>query len=216
MRSLTRRTLLNSLGASAGLLAQTNGPQPRFDKELDVIVAGGTTAGVGAAIAAGRQGMRVAVIEETPVLGGMIANGLCNTDGSPAACTGVFEEFRHRSLAYYQQNFPRDPVVSSHPKGKLDLHYEPSVADRLFREMAAEIPSVTVYYRRHVAAVLKRANRVIGVVTRDLDDGSHSCLGPTLRSMPPMKAICCRWPARNFAWDASRAHPKSRTPERST
>jgi hypothetical protein len=116
--------------------------------------------------------MRVAVIEETPTLGGLIANGLCNTDGSPAACTGIFEEFRQRNLAYYQKHFPDDPIITTHPKGKVGLRYEPSVADRLFTEMVAEVPSITVFYRRYVTQLLKGDNRIVGVVTRDVE-GDH-------------------------------------------
>src|ERR1700728_654679 len=78
---------------------------------FDVVVVGATTAGVGAAIAAGRQGMRVALIEETPTIGGLLANGLCNTDlRSPGGSSGLFEEFRLRSQKYYTTNFPDDPA----------------------------------------------------------------------------------------------------------
>src|SRR5689334_13242097 len=142
-----------------------------FGQQYDVIVVGGTTAGVGAAIAAGRQSMRVAVIEETPTLGGLLANGLSNTDlASPGGSSGIFEEFRLRSQRYYKTHFPDDPAMRTVPMAQLGFRYEPHVADEIFKEMVAEIPSVKVFYRRYATRVLKQGDRVMGVVTRDLDD----------------------------------------------
>ena len=140
-------------------------------QQFDVIVVGATTAGVGSAIAAGRQGMRVAVIEETPVLGGLIANGLCNTDLlSPGGSSGIFEEFRLRSQKYYQTNFANDPAMKTIPMAQLGFRYEPHVADKIFKEMFAEIPSIQVFYKRYATKVLKSGRRVTGVVTRDTND----------------------------------------------
>lgn len=157
------KTLLFALLAAATLVAQP----------YDVIVVGGTTAGVGAALAAGRQGMRVAVIEETPTLGGLIANGLCNTDLlSPGGSSGIFEEFRLRSQKYYQANFADDPAMKSIPMAQLGFRYEPHVADRIFREMFAEVPSIKVFYGRYVTSVLKQGNQVTGVVT--IDTAGHN------------------------------------------
>lgn len=170
-----RRTFLKGLaatGTAAALSAEnTAETTPRhFDHTFDIVVVGGTTAGIGTAIAAGRDGMRVAIIEETPTLGGLLANGLCSTDGSPEVCTGIFEDFRKRNLAYYHKNFPNDAAIKNNKKASVGLRYEPSVADKLIKEMVAEIPSIQVFYRRYATAVFKTGNRVTGVVTRDLDD----------------------------------------------
>lgn len=48
--------------------------------DYDVVIISGSSAGVGAAIAAGRMGASVALVEDTPVLGGMLANGVSNID----------------------------------------------------------------------------------------------------------------------------------------
>ncbi len=45
----------------------------RTVETYDVIVVGGSSLGVAAALAAGRMGARVALIEDTPVLGGMLS-----------------------------------------------------------------------------------------------------------------------------------------------
>lgn len=46
----------------------------------DVVVIGGTPAGVAGAIAAGRLGMRVILVEQAPVLGGVLSSGVNRLD----------------------------------------------------------------------------------------------------------------------------------------
>jgi hypothetical protein len=152
----------------AGTLMLASGA---FAETFDVVVVGATTAGVGAAIAAGRQGMRVALIEETPTIGGLLANGLCNTDlRSPGGSSGLFEEFRLRSQKYYTTNFPDDPAMKNEPMAKLGFRYEPHIADKIIREMIAEIPSIKIFTGRYATRVLKTGNVVTGVVTKDTKD----------------------------------------------
>jgi hypothetical protein len=143
---------------------------PAVAQNFDVIVVGATTGGVAAAIAAGRQGMKVALIEDSPVLGGIMANGLSRTDGSPAACTGIYEEFRQRCARYYTTNLPDDPAVKGTKPELLGHRYEPHVADLIFKQMVAEIPGIQVFYRRYATKVLKQGNRVTGVATLDSGD----------------------------------------------
>ena len=150
------RLLAWSAVLASGMVAQS----------FDVIVVGATTAGVGAAIAAGRQGMRVALIEETPTIGGLLANGLCNTDlRSPGGSSGLFEEFRLRSQKYYTTNFPDDPAMKNEPMAKLGFRYEPHIAEKILREMIAEIPGIKIFNGRYATRVLKEGKRVTGVVT---------------------------------------------------
>ena len=117
--------------------------------------------------------MRVALIEETPTLGGIMANGLSRTDGGLGACTGIYEEFRQRVAKYYLSNCPNDPVVKSLKKTSLGHRYEPRVADIVFKQMVSEIPGVAVFYNRYATSVLKQGNRVTGVVTRGLNDANE-------------------------------------------
>ncbi len=68
----------------------------------DVVVVGGSSAGVGAAIGAARQGAHTALIADGAWLGGMIsAGGVSVTDGDANASSGLFEEFRLRVRDYY-------------------------------------------------------------------------------------------------------------------
>jgi len=69
-------------------------------KSFGVIVIGGGPSGICAAIAAARQGIRTALLEKHPVLGGMgtaaLVNNFCNAhyDGSRFIIGGIFAEIR--------------------------------------------------------------------------------------------------------------------------
>ena len=54
-------------------LQHKNGTMTVADVETDVLVVGGGTAGFGAAVAAGRQGLRVTLLEATSKVGGVMA-----------------------------------------------------------------------------------------------------------------------------------------------
>ena len=143
-------------------------------KNYDVVVVSATTGGFGAALAAGRQGMKVALIEETPALGGMVTNGVSDTNLlSPGASSGIFEEFRLRCQKYYEQNFPDDPVMKKFQNARLGFRSEPHVADMLFKQMLAEVAGIEVFYKRYVVKVLKAGNRVTGIVTRDVNEADE-------------------------------------------
>jgi hypothetical protein len=69
-----------------------------IEQEFDVIVVGGGPSGVAAAIAAGRLGRRVALIEQTGCLGGLGTSGLVNVfmpfaDGQHTLMGGIGLEF---------------------------------------------------------------------------------------------------------------------------
>ena len=97
-------------------------PSPSFD----VAVIGGGPAGIGAAVAAGRMGVRTVIVERHDVLGGMGTSALVNNfcpahlDGSRLIIGGVFAELRSRLIErkriYASTDFsyrmePYDPEV---------------------------------------------------------------------------------------------------------
>ena len=66
----------------------------------DVVVYGGTPAGLVAAIAAAREGRRVIVLEPSRWIGGMVTGGLSSTDtGREATIGGITREFFMRAAA---------------------------------------------------------------------------------------------------------------------
>ena len=162
--------------AAAGAVPLRAASEERFD----VVIVSGSSGGVGAAIGAGRMGVRVALIEDTPVLGGMLANGVSNIDSySYESLSGVFEEFRQAVKQHYLPLFDTDPFFRAadrmprHIDGRsFAAHeareggrWEPHVADAIFKKMIAALPNVSVYYRRYATGVVRSGRRVIGVTT---------------------------------------------------
>lgn len=107
----------------------------------DIIVYGGTSAGVTAAYAAKMQGKSVLIIEPTNHLGGLTTGGLGQTDiGNKYAITGLSRDFYRRIGAHY---------------GKLEQWtFEPHVAKNIFLEYLkkADIP---IKYHRELTEVTK-------------------------------------------------------------
>lgn len=75
----------------------------RGQEVYDIVVYGGTSAGVATAVQAKRMGKSVIVIEPTDRLGGLTTGGLGQTDiGNKAAIGGVAREFYQAIRAYYE------------------------------------------------------------------------------------------------------------------
>jgi hypothetical protein len=88
----------------------------------DVVVYGGTPAGVAAAVAAADKGARVTLLTEGATVGGLMSNGISASDvGADAAVQGLAKEFFRRIRAFY-----RDADT---------WRFEPKVAERVLRGM---------------------------------------------------------------------------------
>lgn len=136
----------------------------------DVVIVGGTSSGVAAAISAGRMGVKVALVEKTARLGGMLTNGLSVTDlGNPGidfcnfkASSGIFEELRQQIKNYYH-NHPTlkdDPVVKNDCWAREGLKYEPKVALEIIQKMVGELPNITVYFHSWPVLAVKEGNQL--------------------------------------------------------
>ncbi|HWA97982.1 MAG TPA: FAD-dependent oxidoreductase [Pirellulales bacterium] len=112
----------------------------------DVVVYGGTSAGVTAAIQAARMRRRVVLVEPGKHLGGMTASGLGATDyGKKSAIGGLAREFYQRVKRYYDGptawRYERADAYTSHghdPAEAEMYYFEPHVAEALFNQMVAE------------------------------------------------------------------------------
>lgn len=118
----------------------------------DLLIIGGGTSGVAAAITALRLGLRVVMTEETDWLGGQLTaqavppdeNAWIETADAPPGYT----EFRRRVRDYYRRNYPLTEAAAADPR--LDpgigivsrLCHEPRVAAAVIDEMVA--PWLTV------------------------------------------------------------------------
>lgn len=71
----------------------------------DIVIYGGTSAGMAAAVQAKRMGKSVVVIEPTKRVGGLTSGGLGQTDiGNKAAIGGIAREFYQAVKKYYQND----------------------------------------------------------------------------------------------------------------
>ena len=143
-------------------------PDARAQAQLDtdVLVVGGGTGGTAAALQSARLGARTIVAEPTPWLGGMLsAAGVSATDGNHRLPSGIWREFRERVYAHYGGPEAVNTGWVS------NTHFEPHVADRIFKEMAAAEPSLRVLFRHRFVDVVKEGTRVRGAVLEDLATG---------------------------------------------
>src|SRR5262245_3506195 len=83
------------------LLILTIGSQERSTK-FDVVIYGGTAGGVITAVSAAREGLKVALIEPSNHIGGMVTGGLSATDhGKKETIGGYSLEFYERLGKHY-------------------------------------------------------------------------------------------------------------------
>ncbi len=124
----------------------------------DVVVYGGTPAGVAAALAATSHSADVVLLAEAGTVGGMASNGISASDvGSPLAVQGIALDFFERIRSYYG-----DPTT---------WRFEPRIAERVFRRMLEEA-GVDVRLRSPLTGV-RTADRTVDCVT--VADGDEFC-----------------------------------------
>ena len=71
----------------------------------DLVIYGGTSAGISAAVQAKRMGATVIVLEPSSRIGGLTTSGLGQTDiGNKAAIGGISREFYQRVRKYYAED----------------------------------------------------------------------------------------------------------------
>ena len=147
--------------------------------DYDVAVIGGTPAGIAAAIAAGRTGKTVILIEQSPVLGGMLSSGVIRLDDLYVESnSGVMEEFRQRVKVYHRTELAEDPLVKAHltrdPRFPWNVAegraWQPHTAARIYAEIVAEVGAITTRFNEVAVDVEMKGNRVTGVITQDRDN----------------------------------------------
>jgi hypothetical protein len=115
---------------------------PAATRTFDVVVYGGTAGGVIAAVSAGRQGLRTALVEPTAHIGGMVSGGLGRTDyGKKEAIGGYALEFYWRAGQQYQMPRYGQEIAWLH---------EPHVAEDIFRQMLSQA-GVMLFERTRLA-----------------------------------------------------------------
>ncbi len=172
-------TLLPALNLQAEAAGKTTVTVPAYAKKYDLVVIGGTPAGIAAAIAAGRAGKTVIIIEQSPVLGGVLSSGVIRLDDLYVESnSGVMEEFRQRVRTFHRTELAEDPLVKAHIEQNPPLRWnvaegrawEPHTAARIYSEMVAELKTITTRFNEVAVDVKMKKDRVIGVITQDRDN----------------------------------------------
>ncbi len=120
----------------------------RAVESTDIVIYGGTSSGVMAAIQAHRMGKSVVLIEPSSHIGGLTSGGLGATDiGNKAAIGGLARDFYHRVWRHIRtmrhgiarlsdQYNAHNPHYD--PRDETMWTFEPHVAMQIYREMLAE------------------------------------------------------------------------------
>jgi hypothetical protein len=139
----------------------------------DLVVYGGTSGGVTAAVEAGRLGLRVVLIEPGRHVGGLTSGGLGATDiGRKETIGGLAREFYRRVKTHYanpaawKYDQPAEYQSSRHdPAEDVMFYFEPHVAERIYGEMLREAKVDVVFGERLdlKSGVSKRGAAITGI-----------------------------------------------------
>lgn len=138
---------------------------------FDLVIYGGTPAGIAAAVAGARMGRSVALVERHPHIGGMAASGLGKSDVErPEYIGGLFAEFVGRILKHYTTRYGQWSKEVQLCKG--GYYYEPGVAEAVFNGMLEEQASVTCFTGHRLVSAAVGGGRPGAVVLLDLSSGA--------------------------------------------
>ncbi|WP_010417310.1 FAD-dependent oxidoreductase [Anaerophaga thermohalophila] len=119
----------------------------------DVLVVGGGASGSMAGIQSARMGAETLIVEEGPWLGGMLTSaGVSAIDGNYNLHSGLWEEFRQKLYDYYGGS---DSVKTGWVSNVL---FEPSVGEKLIREMAMNEPNLDLVFNTKLDTLEKTDN----------------------------------------------------------
>ena len=204
------------LFAALALLAAAEAlPQAPAVLETDVLVVGGGTGGIGAALQSARLGARTIVAEPTPWIGGMLsAAGVSATDGNHRLPSGIWREFRQKIYDAYGGPAAVATGWVSHTQ------FEPHVADRLFKEMAAAEPLLRVLLGHRFVDAVKRGHAACGErCSRMSRPAGGSRCGRRWWWTEPTSATCSPAPEPRSTWASRPTRSPARTrasPSRAT
>ena len=123
---------------------------------FDIIIVGGGTSGVVSAVQSSRLGSKTLLIEETDWLGGMLTSaGVSAMDGNYKMPSGFLKEFRDSLVSHYGH-------LDSLKTGWVsNIMFEPSIGDRILKEIAKSEKNLTIKYGTSVSEVEKKEKFII-------------------------------------------------------
>jgi hypothetical protein len=148
-------------------------PAPCADREHDIVVYGGTSGGISAAVQAARMGKTVIVIEPSKHLGGLTTGGLGATDiGNKKAIGGIAREFYQRIRKHYDDDAHWKHEKRTEFKGRghdpkedTAWTFEPHVAMAVYRSLLQEhkVPVVLGQRLDLAKGVRKDGPRIVAI-----------------------------------------------------
>ena len=149
-------------------------------ESADVIIYGGTSAAVTAAVQVIRMNKSVIIVSPDKHLGGLSSGGLGFTDtGDKSVIGGLAREFYHRVYLHYQQpaswNWQKQSEYGNKGQGTPAMDgnertmwiFEPHVAEQVFEDFVKE-NKIRVYREEwldRAHGVIKKNNRITGIKT---------------------------------------------------
>jgi hypothetical protein len=131
----------------------------------DVIVAGGGTAGLGAALAAAREGARTLVVERLNILGGQFTNGIMGLFNSLGNRRDVV--VRGIPLELLTELLARGAVCDADFATSQFIGYDPEAAKALVNECIEREPTLDVLYESWTAGTVAEGDRVRGIIVEN-------------------------------------------------
>ena len=131
----------------------------------ELAVYNGSPAGIACAVRAARQGLSVLVANHTPILGGMIANGLCVWDTQyEGKRSPIYDQLRQAMFDYYRETYgedsPQYETCLPGPSGHSNGNFEPKVAQMLVEKLVAAESGIELLMR-HYPTTAEIAERMV-------------------------------------------------------
>ena len=175
MKSALRSLLAHALLAHFAVLPLGAQETQAAQQTYDLVVYGGTSAGVIAALQAQRMGKRAIIVCPDAHLGGLSAGGLGWTDsGNKQVIGGLARSFYQRLKRHYDQPGAwRQQEAKDYSRYRADADaiwvFEPHVAEQAFDELTAEagIPVVRAGWLDRAGGVLVRDGVIRSIRTLD-------------------------------------------------
>jgi hypothetical protein len=156
------------------VLGQARAAEPA-GRVADVVIYGGTSGGIAAAIQTARMGKSAVLVEPGKHLGGLTSGGLGATDiGNKAAIGGIAREFYRRVAQHYSDDSAwiqqtRDAYRKQSRRDQTPEDtmwtFEPRVAEAIYRDMLREAKVQVVMGERldRKIGVVKDGNRIVRI-----------------------------------------------------
>jgi len=152
------------------------------EMNADIIIIGGGTGGVAAAISSAKMGKRVIMTEETTWIGGQLTGQAVPPDEHPwieqFGCTATYREFRDGVREYYRNHYPLTPKARREHNlnpgnGWVSkLCHEPKAALAVLNQMLAPFVSnglVTILTKHQIQDAEVSGDQINSITVRNLE-----------------------------------------------